>query len=408
MSELKPPETLTPPEAVQRIEQDHADDMVKLDDNKIPELDAKVNAFISEVMSAAVHTPAFEQKVKSIHSLGNAEIRASANVSNRMLERPAKSVDSSLFDDKSPISKSLVELRNTVEDLDPSRQGDMFRPRKLLGFIPLGNRVRNYFMQYQSSQTQINAILESLYRGQDELRKDNAAIEQEKVNLWNLMQNLRQYVYVGKKIDAALEARIAEIEAQDPEKARIVKEEMLFYIRQKNTDLLTQLAVSVQGYLALDMVRKNNLELIKGVDRATTTTISALRTAVIVAQALTNQRLVLDQISALNRTTGSLIESTSTMLKQQSGKIYEQATSATIDVEQLRNAFKNIYDSMDMISNYKAQALTNMKQTVNVLTEEVDHAQQYLDRVRQEEVASATEDLDVNNAEPPQLGDVRL
>src|SRR2546428_13963908 len=65
----------------------------------------------------------------------------------------------------------------------------------------------------------------------------------------------------------------------------------------------TQLAVNAQGYLALELVRKNNLELIKGVDRATTTTISALRTAVIVAQALTNQELVLNQITALNTTT---------------------------------------------------------------------------------------------------------
>ena len=72
-------------------------------------------------------------------------------------------------------------------------------------------------------------------------------------------------------------------------------------MRQKRQDLLTQLAVSVQGYLALDLIRRNNVELIKGVDRATTTTISALRTAVIVAQALSDQKLVLDQITALNR-----------------------------------------------------------------------------------------------------------
>ena len=55
--------------------------------------------------------------------------------------------------------------------------------------------------------------------------------------------------------------------------------------------------MNIQGYLALDMIRKNNLELMKGVDRATTTTVAALRTAVIVAQALNNQKLVLDQIS---------------------------------------------------------------------------------------------------------------
>ena len=109
---------------------------------------------------------------------------------------------------------------------------------------------------------------------------------------------------------------------------------MLFSVRQKNQDLLTQLAVSVQGYLALDVIRRNNLELIKGVQRATTTTISALRTAVIVAQALADQKLVLDQITALNTTTSNLIESTSEMLHQQSGQINEQAASATVELDE--------------------------------------------------------------------------
>ena len=79
-----------------------------------------------------------------------------------------------------------------------------------------------------------------------------------------------------------------------------MRETALFYVRQRTQDLLTQMAVSVQGYLALDLVKKNNVELVKGVDRASTTTVGALRTAVTVAQAMTNQRLVLGQITALN------------------------------------------------------------------------------------------------------------
>eukprot|EP01036_Dinobryon_divergens_P046201 gene46201-61783_t len=131
------------------------------------------------------------------------------------------------------------------------------------------------------------------------------ALDLNEVNLGRV----QQAVEAGK-----LDAKARELDATDPEKARVIREEMLFYSRQKVTDLLTQLAVNIQGYLALDMIRKNNLELMKGVDRATTTTVAALRTAVIVAQALSNQKLVLDQISALNATTGNLIASTSEML----------------------------------------------------------------------------------------------
>jgi uncharacterized protein YaaN involved in tellurite resistance len=140
-------------------------------------------------------------------------------------------------------------------------------------------------------------------------------------------------------------------------------------------------------------VRKNNLELIKGVDRATTTTVSALRTAVIVAQALANQKLVLDQIGALNTTTSNLIESTSSMMKTQAGKIHEQATSSAISLDKLKQAFQNIYETMDMVSTYKIQALDNMQKTVDVLTHEVDKSRTYLDRVRGEQVKAVTESL---------------
>jgi uncharacterized protein YaaN involved in tellurite resistance len=397
--ELTPPESLStpqplqPPVPVAPIPQDQATEMVKLDPKTVQDLDTKVDEFVRVVATTDVNTDAFTEKVNAIHNLGSAEIRASAAVSNRMLDKPVSSMEAGIFDSRSDVARSLTDLRKVVEDLDPSRQGDLFTPKKLFGLIPAGDKVRDYFLRYQSSQTHINAILNTLYRSQDELRKDNAAIEEEKVNLWNIMQRLEQYIYVGRKIDTALDTRTTQLETSDPAKARVVKEEMLFYVRQKVQDLLTQLAVSIQGYLALDMVRKNNLELIKGVDRATTTTVSALRTAVIVAQALANQKLVLDQINALNTTTSNLIASTSELLRKQSGEVYQQASSSTVNLEQLQKAFSNIYIAMDQISDYKVQALGAMEQTVTSLSSEVQKAQTYLDRVRTEQASAAVENV---------------
>src|SRR5690606_16693936 len=148
----------------------------------------------------------------------------------------------------------------------------------------------------------------------DELLKDNAAIDIERQSLWTAMGRLEQMIHVAKSLDASLEAKAQELDLTDPAKAKAIRENALFYVRQRTTDLLTQMAVSVQGYLALDLVKKNNVELIKGVDRASTTTVAALRTAVTVAQALTNQKLVLNQITALNTTTSNIIESTAALL----------------------------------------------------------------------------------------------
>ena len=394
---LTPPEPLTPPAVVQPVATEAAEGMMPIDNTDKAKLDAKVAEFVNIVVNNPMHSPAFEEKLQAVHNMRNAEIRASASMSNRMLDRPVKAMEYGLLDDKSFVAKSLTDLRKTVEDLDPSRQGDLLQPKRLFGLLPGGDRLRDYFLKYQSSQAQINQIINSLYNGQDVLRKDNATIEEEKVNLWNVMSKLQQYIYVGRQIDAALSERIATIEQREPEKGRVLKEEMLFYVRQKVQDLLTQLAISIQGYLALDMIRKNNLELIKGVDRASTTTVSALRTAVIVAQALANQKLVLDQITALNTTTSNLIASTSQLLKKQTGQIHQQAADSTIDLEKLQLAFNNIYATMDMISDYKVKALGTMQQTVDLLSRETKKSQTYLDRVRNETVTAAVADIEIGS-----------
>lgn len=384
------PEHLAPPEVVEIVHTDDVDRVLpssaKPDPETLRQIDTRVSNFVEALTDAEVPSEDFEQRLATIHSLGNREIREAAEVSNRLLDRPIRGLG-----EESEVSAALLNLRRTVEDLDPSRQEET--ERKLLGIIPLGTRVNDYFRRYKSAQDQIDAVLNSLRHGQDALRKDVAAIEQEKVNLWEIMRQLQQVIHACRQLDDALVQRLGKIDATDTEKGRVVREEVLFYVRQKEQDLLTQLAISVQGYLALDVIRKNDLELIKGVERATTTTISALRTAVIVAQALTSQKLVLDQISALNTTTGDLVASTSAMLRQQTGEVHEQAASATVDMEQLRTAFDNVFETLDMISRYKAAALDRMTQTVSLLSGEVERAAAYLDRVRRQQAIETAGDL---------------
>ena len=390
-SELAPPQsfTLDAPVAVAPVPVESASGKVRLKPDDVTQLDAQVRAFVDDVAALDVADPKFRETVERLHAMGNKDIEASASVSNRMLDKPVASLSQGLFDSGSDIGRGLVDLRRTIEDLDPTRQGDLFAPRKLLGLIPFGNRLVDYFDRYQSSQTHLNAIIEALKHGKDELMRDNAAVEQEKVNLWTLMERLEKYIYLGKKLDAELDAKARALDAGEPEKARVVREELLFYARQKVQDLLTQMSVNVQGYLALDLVRKNNLELIKGVDRATTTTVAALRTAVIVAQALGNQRLVLDQIGALNTTTGNLIASTSELLRDQSAAIHQQAASGTIEIAKLQQAFANVYQTMDAIADYKVKALDAMQRTVDTLTSEVTKSKTYLDRVRRQDADAA-------------------
>src|SRR3954471_4080431 len=295
---------LTAPPPSQPVAETAAPSMAPaVDPAALPGLDAKVDTFLTSLMAAEPRSPEYAAKASDVRSMGDVDIRAAAESSNRLLQQPVKALQSGGLSEGSTVGKTLLELRRTVEYLDPK---EATGPKKLLGMIPFGDKIEDYFRKYQSAQSHLEGILHALRDGQDELGKDNAALNLEKQQLWDAMTRLNQYVYVAERLDARLSAAISDLEATDPEKAKALRDDVLFYVRQKHQDLLTQLAVSIQGYLAIDLVRKNNIELIKGVDRATTTTIAALRTAVIVAQALANQKLVLDQITALNTTTSGM------------------------------------------------------------------------------------------------------
>lgn len=379
---------LEAPAPVAVVEPNQAIQAVPVNAEAQTELDKKAQAYVDDLTGMDMKSPAFTEKVNSIVLMGDSEIRKSSEVSNRMLQRPAAQggKDSA----QSKVSGTLIDLRRTITDLDPNR-ADLKGAKKLLKWIPGGNKVENYFAKYQSAQSHLDAIIRSLAGGQDELRKDNAAIDVERSNMWNAMQKLGEYNQLATALDGAVENKIAVLEAEGrTEDAQIMKSDVLFAVRQRRQDIMTQMAVAVQGYLALDLVRKNNIELIRGVDRAQTTTVAALRTAVIVSQALSQQKIVLDQITALNSTTSNLIEKTSEQLRTQGAEINQQAASSTIEIDKLQRAFDNVFQTMDAIDSFRVQANQSMATTVQALEGQVQRAKPYLERSLRNQGVDAT------------------
>lgn len=370
---------LTPPEAVAPVPREKAGGLVPVDDSVRTDMARKASAYVEGLATLDTRSPEFAGKVGEITGLGAGEMRSAAAQSNRMLERTVRSLPDKGGDAQSLVAGSLVELRRVVEDLDP-RDQPAAKGRKFLSRLPGGNRLRDHVAKYASAQGTLNRIVGSLRGGQDELRRDNAALQTERVRLWETMGKLQEYVVLTEALDTAVERHITAV--GDPEAADALRADVLFPVRQKHQDLLTQLAVCAQGYLAMDVVRRNNEELIKGVDRAATTTVSALRISVMLASALENQKKVVEQVNALRGTTEDLIRGNAEMLATQSGEIQRIAADPAVGTETLRSAFQQIYRTLDAIDTYKVQATEVMAATVESLTSELQHASGYLERSR--------------------------
>ena len=316
----------------------------------------------------SIDTGSLEQRremLKPIESFGQATIQRSAQ-KNQLLEVPLGALSKS-GDEGSAVSKSLADLRREVKDLDPSLVN--FAKKGRLGKVV--NPVRNYFDRYQRADVVISDIIASLDKGGVQLRNDNTTLELEQHALRELTKRLTAEIAMGAYMDEELERLIEEAEAkgEDPEKVRFVREEVLFPLRQQLLDMQQMVAVNQQGILAIEVVRRNNRELIRGVDRAKTVTVAALRIAVVVAAALYNQKVVLQKIQALNATTNDIIAGTSQMLLQQGAEIHKNAVETGVSVETLTHAYNDVIAALDDISRYKLEALPRMKQTVSQFRE---------------------------------------
>ncbi|WP_052852657.1 toxic anion resistance protein [Streptomyces avicenniae] len=385
MTDTDNPLILTPPEPVAPVKAEQASGLVPLDPQTRDELGRRAATYIDSLSALDARSPEFSTRVGEVTSLGSAEMRAATQQSNRMLDRSVRSLSRAAGGDaadaQTRVSSSLTDLRRTVEDLDP-RETSSGGVRRLLSRLPGGNRFRDHLARYATAQGTLQKIVGTLRAGQDELRRDSATLHTERARLWDTMGKLQEYVVLTEALDDELQRRVEQMEATDPEQATALRADVLFPVRQKRQDLLTQLAVCAQGYLAMDVVRRNNEELIKGVDRAATTTVTALRIGIMLSAALENQRKVGEQVNALRGTTEELVRGNAEMLATQSGEIQAMAADPAVGAETLRAAFQQIYRTLDTIDTYKAQATEAMAATARTLSDELGNAAGHLERSR--------------------------
>lgn len=279
----------------------------------------------------------------------------------------------------SVVSNSLADLHREIKDLDPSLIN--FTDNGLLS--KLVNPIRRYFQKYEKADGAIKDILVSLDKGKSTLKNDNTTLDIEEENLRELTKKLNNELALGIAMDEEITRKLEEEKEKgiEEEKLKFIQEEILFPLRQRIMDMQQMVVVNHQGIVAMEVIKRNNRELIRGVDRAETVTVTALRTAVMVASALYNQKIVLKKINILNETTSNIISSTGRMLKEQVTEVQKQATEATINPESLKQAFQDAISALEDISTFKTEALPKMHETISQFRELAETGEKEIKRL---------------------------
>ncbi|WP_339292165.1 toxic anion resistance protein [Paenibacillus sp. FSL W8-0187] len=317
------------------------------------------------------------QVLQSIESFGISSMRSSSE-KNALLQVQVGRL-SKTGDEGGQVAKGLTELQLQLKDLDPSVVD--FAKSGLLGMV--FNPLRRYFAKFQKADAVISDIIISLDKGKTVLKNDNTTLEIEQQTLRELTKKLQKEIQLGMLMDAEIESQVeaAKIRQESEDKIRFITEEVLFPLRQRVMDLQQMLVVNQQGIMAIEVVIRNNKELIRGVDRARNVTVTALKISVTVASALYNQKIVLKKIELLNETTNNLISATSKMLKDQGVAIHKQSLETSISVDTLKQAFTDVLSALDSISTYKQEALPRMRETIHQFSELAVTGEQQIQRL---------------------------
>jgi uncharacterized protein YaaN involved in tellurite resistance len=314
-----------------------------------------VSDYVRSICALDPRDDEYRRTVATVERLGEREFVATAAMSGRLLDRRFQAM-SGLLTAKAPMARRLADLRKAVTNLDPSRM-------KLGGKHSIRQEIdelTRYFERFWREQGRIEETLAELTEGRMTLGQDNAAIAQEEMSLATEMESLRQYAFLAGRLDDALAEAIEALAAAEPERAAALRADVLYAVRRRRQEILTELAIAAQGYAALRIVEQNNDEVIRAIAAATNTTTAALRTAAMVAQAAASQRATLEQLEMAGQATAAM--------EGQAAMLAAHVPDALARVETLRGAWAEVSAALDRVDAQKAEALRTISSADRELT----------------------------------------
>jgi uncharacterized protein YaaN involved in tellurite resistance len=328
---------------------------IGIDPRSVERIEKLVAEVVEAVVSARPDGPDHDRILEAIEHLGEREFLATAALSGRVLDRRFQSMNSQLTG-RGPMARRLAELRKAAEELDPSRV-------RLGGGRSSAAQVKEldrYFDRFAKTQPRLESVIAELNQSRFVLERDNAAIESEEAQLSGEMEALREHVLLAERLDGALTSRLDRIAVADPQRADFLRSRVLFALKARRNQILTQLAIATQGYAALRVVEDSNREVLRAVASAVSTTGAALRTAVLAAQAAATQRMAIEHLEAARQARGAMADQA---LALEAGIAAGAGQAAA-----LSSAWDDVRAALDRVEEQKARALRSISTADRELT----------------------------------------
>lgn len=332
-----------------------------LDDQSGRQLAAKAD----ELAEAVLSEPGDRKLGRQVSAMGVREQqRASKEIG--LLKTRVGTMLKQLEGEGGEIPKTLIELRHTMDEINPQVLGQPSGIAKWLGKAPgVGKVLKRIAVKYESVQTQIDHIMNGLRHGKDKLLMDNAELEQLYDQVHLAQRGVQQSAYVGELLWEKLEDAFAEV-TEPAQRQKL--QAMMHKVAMRVQDLRTMEQVNLQFFASIDMTVQNNDALCDQIDRTVMVTQSLLTVGLAIQAALANQKQIASAVRQVQDSTAAMLEANAAAIGRQTAEIGEMQNNPVIALDRVKNAYSTLVGAMDEMEKIRSAGTEKARAGIAELT----------------------------------------
>lgn len=306
--------------------------------------------------------PALNRKIDQLGSSAHKKM-SSAN------ELMSGSVNSLLkgLDGKSPTGEKLLELRTTMDDLNPHSLHNAW----WFSWLPTSLKrraVSKFIHKYQPMQTHVNAIFDGLRHGKDELLQVSIELENQYHEIKAAEREIQKEIAIGELFIEKIDERDAQTPADDvveKQKLATVKNQAMRRIR----DLRTMEQAAVQFFISIDQTIATNSLLSEQIDSALTVGPMVMNNALRIQSALAQQKAVGDAVKGFQDGLGDMMAQNAAAVNQAAKDVGDMYNNPVIGLEKLEEGFDQLMQAVQTANDTMANSTVKAREASDRLAQ---------------------------------------
>jgi uncharacterized protein YaaN involved in tellurite resistance len=315
--------------------------------------------------------PEDRSTVRELTILGE-DIQSQAGAEFRLLRTSLGKVMDRMKRGEKGIPQDLKRLRDIMDQINPYPAIEQLKRSQTAGFfsrllrrVPgIGKILADIAQRYESVQTQIDAIIQSLEAGSDKLLENSLEIEERYKNLKALQKQVKIRAYQLQLVFSKLEE--AKDELAEATEQQAVEKALAKIIRRVQNLKVTENAFA-QFFITMNVTMDNHENLRDAVRSMTGLTRPVLENGLALKIAQQEERQIAEALAASQDYLGSLMVAIAQDSMDNAALTAEVTNKPLIKLQDLMKSYKVLMNRMDEAAKIEAKMVESAKQNISQL-----------------------------------------